>query len=801
MRYTRKNKLKNSKFLLLFILLLVFFFLIGCSKFTIQDFVFNPEDWTNIKTDSKVNIDGHVSESEWSNINDYSFRDEDNQYYMSTKVFLGHEGISIAFSISCNDNLKELENIIFSLAPENSRKLDKDSIRLSINHDGDITQYKTIQMGTSYQWIKEYYPVIVKVDEGTGEIFIPWIVMGYHIKQEKIKVLPSFEINRNKEIKLLGPRYSNHDDPSTYFDFNSYGYLVSRKAVVQDIKLDGNLEEWYLDETRLYQGFKLNDILSTGKYFESQAFLGSDGIYIMAKICHLELDMTSWSIGNNTRLDIYIGEEKYWVSNIGRSNGVFSSMITLKNDILYETLVEVFIPMKTDNEFIRLGVAFMTNNDKLRMVRKQGLSIIDDSSWWLDPHQPNNVVNQFFVYSDGMYSKIKNDNIQQGDTMGGSLLGNISTIGFNVLNDQGLNPSITQNLDGEQRIYFQKLNSSKYVVSSKIKAGTILDDTRSRVGLIAGEDSKRIIAFVLDFKTQIHLRVMIKDKITGEWTDELITFSKDIVYSQATLTVVREEETFYFFINDRYIYKKNVMGMIESSAAGLISFGQKATFSNYQYFVDQSIIDLQISKLLQPNGKTMLTIGDSIFDFTDNKIGDMVENIARNTGYENLYIDNIGATTIAPLNNRGIVDHIDSGLYESFPEPDIILLQRGTNDCAFVYNGKVNLGKVGNNDKTTTFGAIEYTLSYFRSRYPNSRIIWSNSIYRLNLPEETHQALHDALLEIAPKYNVEVFDLRAAVGINANNYSDYLYDGIHLNDLGKQVMERAFIEYIIGENQ
>jgi lysophospholipase L1-like esterase len=166
------------------------------------------------------------------------------------------------------------------------------------------------------------------------------------------------------------------------------------------------------------------------------------------------------------------------------------------------------------------------------------------------------------------------------------------------------------------------------------------------------------------------------------------------------------------------------------------------------------------------------------------------------SGYDDFYKDNVGgskATPEAALTGRSIVTHIDAGVYDGLPKMSLIIIQRGTNDCANWRNGNVQKGTAASTDKNTTYGAIKYICAYFSTRFPEARIVWSNIIYRGDGDWPEHTEYNNALLSICPDYGVEVFDLRTAIGITASNYTSYLRaDKLHLNAAGEQLMKNAW---------
>lgn len=191
-------------------------------------------------------------------------------------------------------------------------------------------------------------------------------------------------------------------------------------------------------------------------------------------------------------------------------------------------------------------------------------------------------------------------------------------------------------------------------------------------------------------------------------------------------------------------------------------------------------------------------LGDSIM--TEDFTGTMVADIAKESGYT-LFRDTISGSTVAPASSIGIVDHIDSGMYANnfaaFGEPKVIVIQRGTNDV--YWSGQagnpLQLGDVNSRDKTTTYGAIRYTLDYFTNLYPEARIIWSSAFYRTDVDDARMRAYNSNLKTICAEYdNVEVFDLYEKTGFNESNAVQYLTDGIHPSNSGKAVLKKLWIE-------
>lgn len=187
------------------------------------------------------------------------------------------------------------------------------------------------------------------------------------------------------------------------------------------------------------------------------------------------------------------------------------------------------------------------------------------------------------------------------------------------------------------------------------------------------------------------------------------------------------------------------------------------------------------------------TIGDSIFDFNDLNDNDMVQTILKNAGYTKWHMDNIAGRTVRAASSVGVIDHINAGMYEAWSEPDLILIQCGTNDCYYMQQQPQFF------TKESILSAIEQTCRYLSERYPDARIVWSTPIWRIDTSQDNLQFFIDALHEICGDYGVEVFDLHLTSGfaeLSAENFGNTLYDGIHPSAQGKELYISEFDKYL-----
>ena len=198
-------------------------------------------------------------------------------------------------------------------------------------------------------------------------------------------------------------------------------------------------------------------------------------------------------------------------------------------------------------------------------------------------------------------------------------------------------------------------------------------------------------------------------------------------------------------------------------------------------------------KISKWTGLTAWTIGDSIFDFQDNYDDAMVQTMLKEAGYTNLMMDNIAGSTVRAASGVGIIDHIHGGWYESWPEPDLIILFRGTNDAYF------GIQQPNFFTPSSIEQAVKETCIYFSQHYPDARIVWATPLWRRDVSAEQLDVIRQHLHTYCPQYGIEVFDLHLTeefASLSEDNCWSLLVDGIHLTDLGATKMKEAVVRYL-----
>ncbi len=236
-------------------------------------------------------------------------------------------------------------------------------------------------------------------------------------------------------------------------------------------------------------------------------------------------------------------------------------------------------------------------------------------------------------------------------------------------------------------------------------------------------------------------------------------------------------------------------GKITFSNGKVFASSDAVPLSQYQLTVVNRRSGVEASAILAISEETQMvawTIGDSIFDFNDVNDDDMVQTILKNAGYTKWHMDNIAGRTVCAASSVGVLDHINVGMYEAWSEPDLILLQCGTNDCYYWQSQPQHF------NEQSIRSAIENTCKYLCERYPDARKVWSTPIWRVDVSAEKLQFFIDALHEICSKYDIEVFDLHLTdsfANLSSENFGEVLQDGIHPNAQGKAYYVLEFGKY------
>lgn len=112
-------------------------------------------------------------------------------------------------------------------------------------------------------------------------------------------------------------------------------------------------------------------------------------------------------------------------------------------------------------------------------------------------------------------------------------------------------------------------------------------------------------------------------------------------------------------------------------------------------------------------------------------------------------------------------------------DTDIISIMFGTNDIS------LTLGTINDTSSMNTFyGKYQQMLDLIYIRIPNAEVILTTPIFRVDEPATDFYLKREAIFKIGKKYAYRVIDVGGLCGINKNNSTVYLSDGIHPNSVG-----------------
>ena len=145
-----------------------------------------------------------------------------------------------------------------------------------------------------------------------------------------------------------------------------------------------------------------------------------------------------------------------------------------------------------------------------------------------------------------------------------------------------------------------------------------------------------------------------------------------------------------------------------------------------------------------------------------------------------------------------------------FDQVKILIIEHGVND----YLGGVPIKNGRKADDINTFsGAMRESIRMLKKEYPDMRIIFVIPPYcapasdaegyrRCDMYDFGGGYLEDyvnAEIEVAQEMDVEVIDLYHEMGIDENNFTEYLFDGLHYNEETREIVADIIADYLLGE--
>lgn len=312
-----------------------------------------------------------------------------------------------------------------------------------------------------------------------------------------------------------------------------------------------------------------------------------------------------------------------------------------------------------------------------------------------------------------------------------------------------------------------------------------------------------------------------------------------IIYGTILLTEINRKIVPLFCIRKRCVLKKYIKELIlwgiAVSLAGAIllagSWEEKKESVYDIVFLGDSVVgnvtgEITITGILEQRlGKTVYNgaLGGTCMSFDNDKVWESL-NVPQwsmvklaQAMYAQDWTSQLAAVTYAEKYrsvNMTVLDYFYPrirGLSEiDFSKVEILLIGHGTND----YNCGQLLESAENPMDVTTFaGALRTGLSLLREKYPELRIILVSPTY-CEIQTDTFEKCYEVDFgggtldqyvemerQIAAEYDVEWIDLYHGSGIREDNIDRYLYDKLHPNEEGTQLLGNLIADYLEKNNK
>jgi len=181
------------------------------------------------------------------------------------------------------------------------------------------------------------------------------------------------------------------------------------------------------------------------------------------------------------------------------------------------------------------------------------------------------------------------------------------------------------------------------------------------------------------------------------------------------------------------------------------------------------------------SGKTVVFLGSSV-TWGDQNVS-MCEYIAETAGCTVVKWA-VSGTTLSDINEKSYVRRLDAQIGGQ-TACDCFVCQLSTNDAS----KNLPLGEIADGfdpasfDVSTTVGAMEYIISRVREKWNCPILFYTGTYYE----KPAYQAMVDALLQLADKWNIGVIDLwndPEMRAVTPEQYNAYMRDPIHPSLLG-----------------
>ena len=203
------------------------------------------------------------------------------------------------------------------------------------------------------------------------------------------------------------------------------------------------------------------------------------------------------------------------------------------------------------------------------------------------------------------------------------------------------------------------------------------------------------------------------------------------------------------------------------------------------------------------DGKSMITLGDSIVYFDDKSAGG--ETIKGYQGYLRdlgMTVTNVGVAGAAiAYHSGGYTDIVETAQNTDFSGYDYVMVAGGTNDFG---DRKSPIGTLNSTpyDNTTVIGALQIIIEKIISDKKNCKIFLMTPLKRTDIPWNTPNSqgktmgdYAEAIKTAAAYYSVPVLDFFNMSGLNDDNMSTLTRDGVHPNNAGYLFVSNKLVKF------
>lgn len=420
----------------------------------------------------------------------------------------------------------------------------------------------------------------------------------YFVNGEFVYKFSNYKAISAGDETRLGLLTMNADVTFANYSVTTNDLIINDKTPKISKIIDGNLSDWTDAE-------KLNNISVYGiNTYAEQGFTTyarykkGDGLYLAGFAKHKSNSFGKDEWYKNTNFEFFInGDNQKWVINNLSGNVTQSSFITTGKNGDYTTTFEIFvsqglIPNKTENDFVKVGFAFKSPNELIKIKSRDEGNTTD--WWWAAGHLPNDINSQYCVFGDGIFKYANRNNISN------------ATDGFMLTSDT--TAPIRQTGGGYQELLFSNIDATKYYFETEVAVHSILNgDLYPKYGLIAAINDKNSLSYFIDpFADLSNKWILAVDKDANTdaylWGPGMAYVPEIGIKNEkyVKLAILRNGADFYFFINGHCYAKRSnyrAFTATDSAKIGFATANADVTYQNYSIITDNTVIDTKLADI------------------------------------------------------------------------------------------------------------------------------------------------------------------------------------------------------------